>query len=68
MLAIIVSGNVDFVKYMYAAFFGREADEEGLNYWVNMLSTGTASREDIFNGFSGSPEFANLCASYGINP
>ncbi len=59
--------NTDFVKNMYAAFFGREADEEGLNYWVDMLNGGTATREDVFNGFTGSPEFANLCASYGIN-
>ncbi len=59
--------NSDFVKYMYKAFFGREADEEGLNYWVEQLNNGTATREDIFAGFSGSAEFANLCAGYGIN-
>lgn len=59
--------NSDFVKYMYNAFFGREADEVGLNYWVDQLNAGTAGREDVFNGFTGSPEFANLCAGYGIN-
>ncbi len=59
--------NTDYVKYMYRAFFGREADEEGLVYWVDMLETGTASREDVFSGFTGSAEFVNLCASYGIN-
>ena len=59
--------NSDFVKYMYKAFFGREADEDGLNYWVGKLDNGTATREDIFAGFSGSAEFANLCAGYGIN-
>ncbi|MCQ2481934.1 MAG: leucine-rich repeat protein [Clostridia bacterium] len=59
--------NTDFVKYMYRAFFGREADEVGLSYWVDMLNGETATREDVFNGFTGSPEFANLCASYGIN-
>ncbi len=59
--------NTDFVKYMYNAFFGREADEEGLNYWVDMLNGETATREDVFNGFTGSVEFANLCTRYGIN-
>lgn len=58
--------NTTFVKYMYKAFFGREADEEGLNYWVNCLETGIASREDVFAGFSGSAEFADLCIRYGI--
>ncbi len=59
--------NTDFVKHMYSAFFGREADEGGLNYWVEQLDEQTISREDVFAGFSGSPEFINLCASYGIN-
>ncbi len=59
--------NVNFVNYMYKAFFGREADQDGLNYWVEQLDNGTATREDIFAGFSGSAEFANLCASYGIS-
>lgn len=58
--------NSDYVKYMYRAFFGREADSDGLNYWVGKLDAGTAGREDVFSGFSGSAEFANLCASYGI--
>ncbi|MCQ2483659.1 MAG: DUF4214 domain-containing protein, partial [Clostridia bacterium] len=58
--------NSYFVSYMYRAFFGREADEDGLVYWVEMMDNG-ATREDIFNGFVGSPEFANLCASYGID-
>ena len=57
--------NEDFVNYMYAAFFGREADEAGFNAWVDILNGG-GSYEDVFNGFTGSAEFANLCASYGI--
>ena len=57
--------NEDFVNYMYAAFFGREADEAGFNAWVDVLNGG-GSYEDVFAGFSGSAEFANLCASYGI--
>ncbi len=59
--------NTDFVKYMYRAFFGREADDAGLNYWVGQLEDGTATREDVFAGFTGSAEFVELCASYGIN-
>lgn len=58
--------DTDFVCYMYRAFFGREADEEGLEYWVSRLQDGTDTREDVFRGFSGSLEFMNLCAGYGI--
>lgn len=56
----------DYIKHMYRAFFGREGEEEGVNYWVDRLANGT-SKNDIFAGFSGSTEFQNLCAGYGIN-
>ena len=59
--------NEEFVACMYRAFFGREPDMEGFTAWVQNLIDG-ASYEDVFDGFSGSAEFANLCASYGINP
>ena len=58
--------DADFAAYMYRAFFGREGAEEEINGWVNNM-TGGLTREDVFNGFSGSVEFANLCESYGIN-
>ncbi len=58
--------NTDYVEHMYRAFFGREADEEGLAYWVDKLNAGTADYTGIFNGFSCSAEFVNLCAGYGI--
>lgn len=57
--------NADFVAYMYRAFFGREADQAGLEGWVTMLERGS-SRETVFNGFVNSTEFANLCSTYGI--
>lgn len=57
--------NSDYVNYMYDAFFGREADEEGFNYWVSLLDSG-ATRESVFCGFANSLEFANLCTDYGV--
>ncbi|MCQ2533793.1 MAG: DUF4214 domain-containing protein [Clostridia bacterium] len=57
--------NEDFVNYMYDAFFGREADEGGFNYWVDLLNQG-ASKEFVFCGFANSQEFSNLCNSYGV--
>lgn len=59
--------NRTFVIYLYRALFGREADESGLASWTNALNDGR-SREDVFNGFTGSEEWASICSSYGITP
>ena len=58
--------NDTYVIYLYRAFFGREADPAGLGYWTDKLANGS-SRELVFNGFTGSDEWAQICASYGIN-
>lgn len=57
--------NSDYVKQLYRAFMGREYDDGGLSYWVNNLQSGM-TREEVFNGFSHSAEFDNLCKVYGI--
>ncbi len=57
--------NTDYVKQLYRAFMGREYDDAGLADWVNRLETG-ATREEVFNGFSQSTEFQNICSIYGI--
>ncbi|MCQ2483666.1 MAG: DUF4214 domain-containing protein [Clostridia bacterium] len=57
--------NTQFVKDMYQMFFGREPDEEGFNYWLNLLNEGKA-RDSIFAGFANSIEFFNLCSKYGV--
>ncbi|MBO7453355.1 MAG: DUF4214 domain-containing protein [Clostridiales bacterium] len=57
--------NSQFVDILYIAFFGREADKEGKEYWVGLLDAG-ASREEVARGFIFSVEWANTCAEYGI--
>ncbi len=57
----------EFLERLYAAFVGREGDSDGRQYWLNALSAG-ATREDVFNAFSTSPEFVALCQEAGINP
>lgn len=58
--------NEHYVDSMYSAFFGREADAAGKADWVGQLNNG-ATRGHVMTGFVNSQEFANLCASYGIN-
>lgn len=57
--------NTDFVRQLYLAFMGREADAAGLANWVNALDTGTM-REEVFNGFATSAEFGVFCRAHGI--
>ena len=57
--------NEDYVKQLYRAFMGREYDKAGLDSWMALLESGT-TREEVFNGFVGSKEFAGICQGYGI--
>ena len=57
--------NEDYVKQLYRAFLGREADSAGLADWVSKLKTGT-TREEVFNGFAQSAEFKEICTNSGV--
>ncbi len=57
--------NEEFVKVLYRGLFDREADQTGLNTWVNLLNQGK-SREEIFNGFADSDEFLRMAARFGL--
>nr|MCR5655455.1 DUF4214 domain-containing protein [Lachnospiraceae bacterium] len=56
--------NTEYVKVLYRLFLGREAEEEGLNHWLNELNT--RSRDDIISGFSDSAEFGNIMKGFGL--
>jgi len=58
-------GNEEYIKIMYRAFFGREADDAGLNSWLQKLYNGE-TRRMAFAGFVNSEEFGALCNSYEI--
>lgn len=57
--------NEHYIMQLYRAFMGREYDADGLSYWMEALETGS-TREAVFNGFSQSNEFKDICSSYGI--
>jgi len=57
--------NEDIVETMYQAMLGRPSDEGGKADWINCLNSGMTVT-GIINGFSGSQEFAKICAEYGI--
>lgn len=59
--------NGQYVDNLYRAIMGRESDSDGRKYWVDSLNNGTLSRDQVFEGFAKSPEFRQICESYGIN-
>ena len=64
----------EYLYVLYEAFFNRGPDQAGYDRWLNELSDETpiigqkAARNNVLNNFLGSPEFKNLCTSYGITP
>jgi len=55
----------EYVKRLYRTFMGREYDQGGYDYWIGQLASGK-TREEVFQGFAGSGEWASICAEYGI--
>ena len=58
--------NEEYVKVLYRTFLGREAEEAGLNSWVEKLDSGENTRDEILPGFAYSQEFTNIMAEYGL--
>lgn len=59
------ASDEDYVKALYETFMGREAEADGLKFWVEKLKAGE-DRNSVLKGFALSPEFTELCQSYGI--
>ena len=58
--------NDEVIERMYMAMLGRASDEGGKADWLDAMANG-CTVNGIINGFSGSQEFANVCAGYGIS-
>jgi len=55
----------DYLEVLYRAFFDRDPDTQGLNYWLGELNDGT-SRLVVLAGFVNADEFGTMCDNYGI--
>ena len=54
------ASNIEgFVYRMYKTVLGREPEEEGFHYWVNLLESGTFTAADVVHGFFNSVEYQN---------
>jgi V8-like Glu-specific endopeptidase len=61
------SDNETFVNSLYSTILGRDADSDGLEYWISELSQ-TANKENVVISFLNSSEFinANSLNNYSI--
>lgn len=56
----------DYLNILYRAFFNREFDFEGKNFWLISLCKGEITLDALADFFINSKEWADTCASYGI--
>ncbi len=59
------TSDEEYIKILYRAVLGREADSDGLKMWKDMLADDW-TRDYILEGLVLSTEFKNICDSYGI--
>lgn len=59
------TSDTTFIQILYRTMLNREADQGGMNNWLNNLKTGF-SRTYIFRGFAESNEFSQICSNAGI--
>ena len=59
------TSDEDYIKILYRAVLGREADTDGLKMWKDMLADDW-TRDYILEGLVLSTEFKSICDSYGI--
>jgi len=57
--------NTIFLTKCYRAYFDREPDPVGWDYWMIRIVQGM-KREKVLEGFASSAEWKNLCAKYGF--
>lgn len=59
------TSDEEYLKMLYKAIMGREAEGDGFEYWLGRLTT-DMTRKDILLCFVDSPEYEEICKSFGI--
>ena len=60
-------GDEEYVTRLYMTFMGREPDDAGKAHWLNQLSNGSMTRNQVFDFFSTCDEFTGICKDYAID-
>lgn len=56
----------DYVEMLYQTLLNRKSDAAGKASWVDQVRNRAKRPADLIPAFTGSAEFGNLCARYGI--
>lgn len=56
----------DYIKSLYSALMDRTPDTKEVEYWKGEMKNGK-SRDEVINFFLTSPEFTQICRSFGID-
>lgn len=60
--------NGGVIEKLYRVMLNRDSDPAGKANWQAMMDNLGVTKDVIINGFSGSQEFINLCATYLMTP
>lgn len=55
----------NYIKMLYKSFMGRNADDNGINYWLSALKAGMSKRQ-VFDFFATCDEFKEILATFGL--
>ncbi len=58
--------NDEYVRRLYTTFMGRDPETSEIAYWVGEIDKGTQTKASVMAFFGQSPEFTNICKTYGI--
>ena len=56
----------EFINRLYLTFMNRNPDQGGYDYWLGEMKSGRKTRENVFDGFAASVEWAGICVDAGI--
>ena len=56
----------DYIKSLYSALMDRTPDTKEVEYWKGEMKNGK-SRDEVINFFLTSPEFTQICRTFGID-
>ena len=61
--------NEQFLEHMYLGLMGRPSDPGGVAFWLGEMGRFASNEEArwfVLRGFAISPEFAGICAEFGV--
>ena len=59
--------NYEFLEYLYSGILFRKPDNKGFGNWLTVINDGKP-RKYLFDSFTSSEEWKNICLVFNVNP